>query len=873
MSYLKFLTSALVKSYGIILALMICLVMSYGESRALAAPEESTGSFLVRKGEPEAVIVIGKTSSPDTRFVAAELQRYLQKLSQAQLSIVSDDNVPAGKIRIVLGGPEINSLSRLAEQKQLVSFAGLKPEGFVLKAVELDGQPAIIVGGNDEAGTMYAAYDFLERLGIVFQLNGDIIPDQKPDLAVPTLDARTEPMAKYRGIMVEHGFGSWYMGLKDYCGIIDQMAKLKLNFVQFTFGMGSPFLKFSYDGKVGEVVTTRETHYTAWGRTSRSFGESPHSTTGTIDDIKVGREVFGQEYAGPPDFANVQTPDDAFAVAREFLRGLIRHAHLRHVQVCLLPQELSYVPPNLANLTREQLGSFEYQYQYQRYCGVAMPPGDPATLDIWEAAMRTMIETYPEADAYGFWTTEHSPDMRDPAIQDILRTNATERALLPSVEEIRKRGNVMVSTPAQLDSDFLQMFLSQKLIERVKKAYPAKQLAVMTLFRGYKMAALDSMLPKDVWLGNMEECGTTGPVMSFYGGITNRELFVIPRLSDDGDEFHMQLNAGEFDQDEIVTGAAKYGVAGIVGQLIHPRNIEYNIRYLAEGAWDPGIRPQSFYERYLSQVYGPAALDPVLKAFLLLEKNEKALVYWGRSETFVAFMDFSPLSQLRTNVDYRSDPLTVTIKGRERLDEAANESMAKKTVKKLEREELTRAISATWGEGPFWKWRTALKSQHAADFGIKEGEFYRDRAAVCRQALELFHKARPKVLPGARAELDYVIYKTDTFASYLNVLAACNDATVTLDRAWLGLMDRDWAEFGARLNECQESLNQAQRLAKEVAGQMMAYADVPEEKYLLLRFNRNVIAPIDVAQEYVGQVIAYQEQQSRLEPNPKSQTP
>jgi len=41
----------------------------------------------------------------------------------------------------------------------------------------------------------------------------------------------------------------------------------------------------------------------------------------------------------------------------------------------------------------------------------------------------------------------------------------------------------------------------------------------------------------------------------------------------------------------------------------------------------------------------------------------------------------------------------------------------------------------------------------------------------------------------------------------------------------------------------------------------------------LLRFNRNVIAPIDVAQEYVGQVIAYQEQQSSLEPNPKSQTP
>ena len=59
-------------------------------------------------------------------------------------------------------------------------FAGLKQDGFVIQTVDLGGQPAIVAGGNDEASTMYAAYELLERLGVAFQLTGDIIPHAGP---------------------------------------------------------------------------------------------------------------------------------------------------------------------------------------------------------------------------------------------------------------------------------------------------------------------------------------------------------------------------------------------------------------------------------------------------------------------------------------------------------------------------------------------------------------------------------------------------------------------------------------------------------------------------------------------------------------------
>ena len=91
-----------------------------------------------------------------------------------------------------------------AQQKKRVEFAGLKKDGFLIQSLNLDGKPVVVVGGNDEASTMYAAYELLERLGVVFQLTNDIIPERKPDLMIPTINVRMEPAMKYRGLHLRH---------------------------------------------------------------------------------------------------------------------------------------------------------------------------------------------------------------------------------------------------------------------------------------------------------------------------------------------------------------------------------------------------------------------------------------------------------------------------------------------------------------------------------------------------------------------------------------------------------------------------------------------------------------------------------------------
>lgn len=283
---------------------------------------------ITRDGIPAAVIVAGDGESQ--QFVAGELRHYLHALTFAKIPIVAADRVRPGTPDIVLGGPRTNPLCRKALDAGLVDFTGLTPDGFVIKTIDLAGVLAIVIGGLDAPGNLYGAYDFIESLGVVFQLTGDVIPKPKPDLLMPVLDVRRVPAIHSRSFALMLHF-HWYEGLREYHQLFDQMATLKLNAAQFVWGMGSPWLKFSWRGKVAELTNTPEPGYLAWGQTSRSWGNSPHSTTDSRRDVRAGREIFPTDYVGPLEVASVRTTDEAYNTAEDFLHELIRFAHTRHV--------------------------------------------------------------------------------------------------------------------------------------------------------------------------------------------------------------------------------------------------------------------------------------------------------------------------------------------------------------------------------------------------------------------------------------------------------------------------------------------------------------------------------------------------------------
>jgi hypothetical protein len=102
--------------------------------------------------------------------------------------------------------------------------------------------------------------------------------------------------------------------------------------------------------------------------------------------VRVGRECFPQERLCAPEFAEVETPQEACRIGRDFLRQIIRYAHERKMQVWLTMGEIPYVPHNLVPPSTKGLDTFRFRF---RYCGVSMIYGwSRVRLPAWRVASK-----------------------------------------------------------------------------------------------------------------------------------------------------------------------------------------------------------------------------------------------------------------------------------------------------------------------------------------------------------------------------------------------------------------------------------------------------------------------------------------------------
>ena len=744
--------------------------------------------FLAKGGRAEAVIVVGREGETFYRWVAVELQRYLQKLSGAELSIVTSDKVPEEKTLIVVGGPQSNPLTEVAQQKKLVDFTGLKPEGFILKSIGLAGRQAVVVGGNDEASTMYAAYELLERLGVVFQLTGDIIPQQKADLELTALSVKMEPSTKYRGLHMRHFVMPW-MGLDDFRRLVDQMAKLKCNYLEFYWYVGAPWIEYSHRGEKRQIgdLYTKESGYLTWRITAFDH---------TASDVKIGRERFKQERVCAPEFAEVQTADEAHQVARRWLRQAIDYAHQHKIQLWLGMGDCPAVPPNLGRHSPTGRPSHIF--------GTIMPPGDPAGVEIWEDAVRSMIVTYPKADGYWIWLSEGHYPFNDPASKNVLQQYDQARKLIPTLEQIRKLGYSRPTSQRQIDADVGLLHYGKELVQRTKRRHPEAKLGLALLGRSYLLRALDSLVPKDVVFESMEAspCWNRGyrVPMERFADVGERDVLVVPRLDDDESEFGMQFNVSLYEHDRVLVSTAQFGVDGAVAQVGKLRGLEQNAKYLAEGAWNPSLTTNVFYQTYLSRTFGSDALEEMSKAYKVFEENELAMGLHSTLGGFQGmnnFCNYADSKPIRTIERLRANPFTT---------------------------------AGVPGDTAYCvRWREGLTES------IRRLE----------QALAHLRQAHSNVLPGAQHELEYVIFKTESYISHLQSICAMLDGYVAYDAVVRSKLKGDRAEMVKRFDEFRRAFGEALELARKTARQQAANAQEPTETYILFRYNVRFVLPIE----------------------------
>ena len=526
-------------------------------------------TVLVRDGRAECAIVVDSPPGSLYRFAAQEIQRYVAAVAGAYPAIVTPAEVPSLASRqplILVGGPVANSLVREAAAAKLANFEGLKKDGFVLRAIRLRGRPAVIVGGNDEASTMYGAYDLIERLGVVFLLSKDIIPEKKADLALPDLDVRAETPFPRRGILISNIYPNrGIMHLSEVKQMLDQMAKLKMNYLQFFWFEHEPWIDFGFrgEGKLVGDATGKETGYLTWRYHYGSY---------LAKDLVVGRELFkDRPRMAPAEFQTVETPEDAFRVAKNFLTELIRYAKTRKINVwlCVDPTTL---PGNLARFARR---AANLQVPLHPILATHMCPGDAALHEMNENRLKALVDTYPEAEGYFFYIPEAYPKCPDPEDQTLL---AKERSKYDGLLDLWKAYTAYERDPAAvLDSVEGSAYIVRKVIEARDRVAPQAKVGVGGLGHGYLLPYLDKMLPKNVPFTDMESRGiwtAKGVPMQYFGGMGERERTVIPRIDDDSDMFGMQFNQMLYYKDRVLEGSLEHGVAGFAGQTNRIRGTE-----------------------------------------------------------------------------------------------------------------------------------------------------------------------------------------------------------------------------------------------------------------------------------------------------------
>ncbi len=773
----------------------------------------AAGVPLVREGKPRSAIEFGKGGGDLTRRAAAELQRYIEQLTGARLEVGTEAEAGRSEDQalLVLGTPGQSQTVHEMLQSGMVNTNGLKPEGFALKTLAWKGHPTLAVVAMDEPGVLYGAYELLERLGITFRLTGDILPEKRTELAVASIDLQKSPALRRRGFLFAANFDnasafSW----ADYERFLDQMARMKCNYLQFWWFSYAPWLQFTYKGETNWCgdVSGIESGYHSW--TYGGFGSR------TINDVSIGREHFrDRARLAPLELQQVETPDQAYAISRDLLRRVIAYAGQRNIKVWPVV-ELASLPPNLAR-HGETVGEAPFNYLF----GTFLHPLDPVNRQIQVSRLKALADTYPQAEGFFLNFAELYPDLVKPKYADFFRQQRPRfedlRPLaLPWSSALANFYSVEIDRVVDSNAGYFDLF--NDLLKQRDEKLPGMRLGLMTTGRGYIMPLFHKWLPIDLPFASLESSGVwtrQGVPMEYFGNMGERERIIQPRVDDDFDMLGMQFSVRQYAQkDRIFVDGVKYGLSGVAGQIERVRGTEFNSSFLARAAWEPNLTPEQFYRDSAASIFGPEATPEMVAAFEKLEDTQAYLDYYEYDGGYGVLLCCTGIREVGAAYAYWQ-----------------------------QRDVYRGPVMRSWKR----------RIDNATDMIA-----HREHAiALLDQALVHLRAATNNVAPRGRYELNYLINRTEVFR---DVFAALNDfrrGMVNFDDAFVHRQESEPEAFRARLAASLDTLRCSR---EQLQGATRKYSEIIDhvcDLAVLYHLNARVLLGTDLAISLLQDVADY----------------
>jgi hypothetical protein len=499
-------------------------------------------------------------------LAARELQRYLYQASGTLLPIVPESAGPC----FLLGGPEHNPVARALVGAGALYFpTDLGEEGYVLQTRQAGGRTVTLCAGATPLGTLYAAYDLLERYGFGFYLGGDAAPEPAPLRFLP-LDETRRPALKIRGSLPWYNFlnspTSWNPA--DYRRFFDQMAKQRMNFVGFHAYDYEPFCGVKVEGAYRFGAPLQNTSHSVWGTVPMKTAEFGFGTGA----------LFSREYFGADASFDYATPEEGIDRAQEMLADGLRYARERGIHVCV---------------------GFE----------VSGDPSDPGNERNLELRLRHVLNRYPMIEYLWVWQSEG-------------RGRGGNQGAPP-------RNTAFGSYYQQVKSDFEYLKDPARIAEAVRVSYFAHLSrnivrhwapGVRVIVSGWggdkwmgfsdMYVGLDKTLPPDVIFAALDNIDpSAAPQVSHaYGELSpTRERWPIPWFESDGggtrrDQWGPQCNVRPFV--DLCRDALAKGSQGILGIHWRTRGVEEVAAFTAQFAWDPTLTYEGFFDGFARRCFG-----------------------------------------------------------------------------------------------------------------------------------------------------------------------------------------------------------------------------------------------------------------------------
>ncbi|MDR3674280.1 MAG: hypothetical protein P4N24_02240 [Acidobacteriota bacterium] len=439
--------------------------------------------------------------------------------------------------------------------------------------------------GATPQAVLYAVFDFLERQGAFFGLDGESYPlDPSRALNLPPAGHpwQAQPRFSTRGLVPWPDFLNCVTvyNREDWRAYLEAMVRMRFN----TLGVHvysaqdqwtESFLSFEYAG-AGHIAYTDTTATNRWGylpqRTSRYGMGAPDF---------FADEVFGAEVT-----TQARNSFEAQELAQKLWAEAYHYAKQLGIRTGVgfepyrIPDEIYRATPPEARLPGDT-----------KTRGARIDPESVTAKDILEARLANLLEVYPMVDYVWLWEDEGM-----------------------SWDSQKKKTPLSV-TPFMQAYDFL------------RRHAPDKRL-VISGWGGVtrNFAQFHKALPEDIIFSSLTDNLGWDPVSEEYGKLEGRERWPIPWLEDDPAMWLPQFHVARFVRDMDL--AEQYGCQGLMGIHWRHRIMDVDAGFQSSYSWDKSLTPTQFFQHFASTQAREPRASALVKTLEDADRDRLILCTW-----------------------------------------------------------------------------------------------------------------------------------------------------------------------------------------------------------------------------------------------------